>query len=653
MHLTWGLENIWLVPILPLLGAIVNGLIGRRLSKPAIGLVACGSTGLSFGVAIVAFIGLLTLDPHHRIYENVLFTWIEAGSFVAEAGIQIDPLSGLWLLVVTGVGFLIHVYSIGYMHHEDGYPRYFSYLNLFMFSMLLLILGNNFLLMFIGWEGVGLCSYLLIGYYYDKDSAADAGKKAFVMNRIGDFGFLLAIMWIFWTFGSIDYTTVFPVAHEKLAYGGAAVTGITLLLFLGATGKSAQVPLYTWLPDAMEGPTPVSALIHAATMVTAGVYMVCRTAALFNLAPVTMIVVASIGAFTAIFAATMGLYQNDIKRVLAYSTVSQLGYMFLACGVGAYVAAAFHVMTHAFFKACLFLGSGSVIHGMSGEQDMRQMGGLKKKMPVTHGTFLVSTLAISGIPIFAGFFSKDEILLSAFIGHTPGHIVFWVMATIAAAVTAFYMFRLYYMTFEGDLRAEDQHVRDHVHESPPSMTLPLLVLALLAIVGGFLGLPIIKGAHVLSNFLHPVFDFHGAPEHPHPSLGLELVLMAFSVGVAVMGILTARYYYFTKPEAAEKMAKREGFVKTIYTTMQNKYYVDELYDAIIVKPSVWISRNFLWKVFDVKVVDGFVNGMAELVMSFGSIIRLAHTGMTRRYAMAMVAGGVFLVGFWLLAAGGN
>ncbi|VAX19303.1 NADH-ubiquinone oxidoreductase chain L [hydrothermal vent metagenome] len=651
MGLTWGLENIWLVPILPLLGSIINGVFGRYLSKPVIGAVACGSTGFSFFVAILAFAGLISQNPAYRVYENVLFTWIESGSFVAEAGIQLDPLSGVWLLIVTGVGFLIHVYSIGYMRHEDGYPRYFSYLNLFMFSMLLLILGNNFLLMFIGWEGVGLCSYLLIGYYYDKDSAADAGKKAFIMNRVGDFGFLLAIMWIFTVFGSIDYTTVFPSANATLEYGGFAVTGITLLLFLGAVGKSAQVPLYTWLPDAMEGPTPVSALIHAATMVTAGVYMVCRCAVLFNLAPVSMVTVAMIGAFTAVFAATMGLYQNDIKRVLAYSTVSQLGYMFLACGVGAYVAAVFHVMTHAFFKACLFLGSGSVIHGMSGEQDMRQMGGLKDKMPVTHMTFLISTLAISGIPLFAGFFSKDEILLSAFIGHTSGHLFFWFLAIMAAALTAFYMFRLYYMTFSGELRAEDKHVRDHVHESPYVMTVPLAVLAFLAVIGGFFGFPIIKGAHALNNFMAPMFNTVGAPEHPHPSLMVELVLMGLSVGVAVAGILTARYFYQTKPEAAEAMAKKEGLINKIYVTMKNKYYIDELYDALFVNPAVRISRNFLWKIFDVKIIDGFVNALACMVKEIGSTARLTQTGLIRNYALAMVAGCVFLVGFWFLAIG--
>jgi NADH-quinone oxidoreductase subunit L len=649
----WGLEHIWLIPILPLIGAAINGLVGFRISKQAVGVVAVGSTGLSFLVALAAFGNLLGLDPEHRVIKSVLFTWIQAGSFTADAVLQVDPLSAIFMMTVTGVGFLIHVYSVGYMGHDAGYPRYFAYLNLFMFSMLMLVLGGNFLLMFIGWEGVGLCSYLLIGYYYEKKSASDAGKKAFVMNRIGDFGFLLAIMWIFWTFGSIEYTTVFPAAHDKLAAGGFAVTAITLLLFLGATGKSAQIPLYTWLPDAMEGPTPVSALIHAATMVTAGVYMVARCNALFNLAPTTMMIVALIGATTAIFAATMGLYQNDIKRVLAYSTVSQLGYMFLACGVGAYVAAVFHVMTHAFFKACLFLGSGSVIHGMSGEQDMRQMGGLAKKMPMTHATFLISTLAIAGIPPLAGFFSKDEILLSAFLGHTPGHLVYWGMATVAAGLTAFYMFRLYYMTFTGQLRAQDHHVRDHVHESPQVMTTPLAILAFLAAIGGFFGLPMIEGGHALKNFLEPVFSAPGHSGGGHDvSVEMELILMGVSVGMGVIGILTARYFYNVKPEAADGLLKI-GPLKSLYTILQNKYYVDEIYDALIVRPIIAVSDKGLWRFFDAKVIDGLVNFAATFFMGLGAMFRTAQTGLTRSYAYAMVFGGVFLAGFWLFLSNGK
>ena len=657
-----GLDNIWWVPILPLIGALMNGLLGYRMGKGWTTFWALGTTGLSFAIALLAFGNLLALAPQERLFEKVLFTWVQAGSFTAEAGIQIDPLSGLFMLIVTGVGFLIHVYSVGYMGGEEAYPRYFSYLNLFMFSMLLLVMGNNFLLMFIGWEGVGLCSYLLIGYYYKKDSAADAGKKAFVMNRIGDFGFLLAIMWIFWAIGSIDYTTVFAAAphSEELMrgtrWGGlTVVTLITLFLFLGATGKSAQIPLYTWLPDAMEGPTPVSALIHAATMVTAGVYMVARCSVLFNMAPGTMMVVAAVGAVTAIFAATMGLYQNDIKRVLAYSTVSQLGYMFLACGVGAYVAAVFHVMTHAFFKACLFLGSGSVIHGMSGEQDMRQMGGLKDKMPYTHWTFLISTLAIAGIPVFSGFFSKDEILLSAFLGHTPGHLFYWLLATVAAFVTAFYMFRLYYMTFTGELRAVDHHVRDHVHESPFVMTIPLMILAFLATVGGFLGLPSALAPHVLADFLAPALNpaagGHGGADMEgghHLSWQMEAGFMTFSVAVAALGIFTARYFYKVRPEAAAELAKKEGFIHTVYVTVRNKYYVDEIYDYIFTSPIVAFSRKALWKFFDVKIVDGAVNGTANWAMGLGGMFRRTQTGLVRNYATVMAAGCLVLVWAWIM-----
>jgi NADH-quinone oxidoreductase subunit L len=542
------------------------------------------------------------------------------------------------------------------MAHEEAYPRFFSYLNLFMFSMLMLVLGNNFLLMFIGWEGVGLCSYLLIGYYYEKKSAADAGKKAFVMNRIGDFAFLLAIMWIFWDAGSVDYTTVFAAAHDTWAVGGFAVTAITMLLFIGATGKSAQIPLYTWLPDAMEGPTPVSALIHAATMVTAGIYMVARSATLFNMAPTTMMVIALIGAVTAIFAATMGMYQYDIKRVLAYSTVSQLGYMFLALGVGAYVAAAFHVMTHAFFKACLFLGSGSVIHGMSGEQDMREMGGLKKLMPITHWTFLVSTLAIAGIPLFSGFFSKDEILLSAYLGPEKADVWYWFIATVAACITAFYMFRLYFMTFTGELRASDHHVRDHVHESPASMTTPLVILAGLAAVGGFLGIPqgVVEHSHALHNFLNEVPGMtvsHG--EHAeHPSVMFELGFMLFSVLVAAAGIAVAWRFYSAHPEKAEALSRRGGIVSLIHWVINKKYFVDEMYEVVIVRPLVWIWREIFWKIFDVKIIDGFVNGVAAFVMGLSAMARTMHTGYARNYALVMVTGGVALVALWIFTTGG-
>ncbi len=639
------LNYIYLIPLLPLIGAIINGLFGYRIGKSRVGFWACGSTGLSFAVAVFAFLDLLSLAPEHRIFEQVLFTWISSGDFVVEAGLQVDPLSGVMMLIVTGVGFLIHIYSIGYMGHEYGYPRYFSYLNLFMFSMLILVLGNNFLLMFIGWEGVGLCSYLLIGYYYEKQSASDAGKKAFVMNRVGDFGFALGVMLIFVTFGSIDYTTVFSEAHEKLTAGGIAVTAITLLLFLGATGKSAQIPLYTWLPDAMEGPTPVSALIHAATMVTAGVYMVARCSALFLMAPIAMNVVAVIGAVTAIFAASIGLFQNDIKRVLAYSTVSQLGYMFLACGVGAFTAAIFHVMTHAFFKACLFLGSGSVIHALHGAkdpQDMRYMGGLKEHMPRTYWTFLISTLAIAGIFPFAGFFSKDEILYETFIG---GHKALWGIAAVAAFLTAFYMFRLVFMTFHGKSRV-DHEVEHHIQESPNVMTMPLVMLAFLAAIGGFVGLPAVMGTNIMHEFLGPVFVSHeshaGAAHH---TAELEWILMGISLAIAISGILLARNLYIISTDIPERLASR---YRAIHKLIFNKYYIDELYDAAFVNPIKNISASFLWKIFDVKIIDGIVNDTADFFKEFGQLLRRYQTGLVRNYAFSMLFGGLVIIGYYLL-----
>ena len=440
------LDLIGYVLLFPLAGTVINGFLGKKLSKSIVGIIGCTAIGLAFILSLFVFIDLLQLAPEHRVFEKNYFTWIGSGSFEAIAGLQADPLSVVMILMVSGVGFLIHVYSVGYMLDDDGFYRYFTYLNLFTFSMLLLVLANNFLLMFIGWEGVGLCSYLLIGYWFEKKSASSAGMKAFIVNRVGDFGFILAIMLIFVTFNTIDFTEVFHAAPEHLQMGGFVVTMITLLLFVGAIGKSAQIPLYTWLPDAMEGPTPVSALIHAATMVTAGVYMVVRCNVLYTLAPFSLTVVAVIGGVTALFAATIGLAQNDIKRVLAYSTVSQIGFMFLACGVGAYVAGIFHLVTHSFFKALLFLGAGSVIHGLGGEQDMRKMGGLRKYMPTTYKTFLIGTLAIAGIPPFAGFFSKDEVLLEAF---TKGSLLIWGLGAFAALLTAFYMFRLLFMTFCG------------------------------------------------------------------------------------------------------------------------------------------------------------------------------------------------------------
>ncbi len=632
------LDLIGLVLLFPLAGSIVNGLCGKRLNTAVVGYIGCTAIGLAFLVSILVFVDLLKLSPEHRLFEKEFFTWIGSGTFTAVAGLQVDPLSTVMILVVTGVGFLIHIYSIGYMHGDDGFYRYFTYLNLFTFSMLLLVLANNFLLMFIGWEGVGLCSYLLIGYWFEKKSASSAGKKAFIVNRVGDFGFILAILLIFVTFNTIDFTDVFHTAPEQLTTGSVVVTAITLLLFLGATGKSAQIPLYTWLPDAMEGPTPVSALIHAATMVTAGVYMVVRCNVLFVMSPFSLTVVAVIGGATALFAATIGLVQNDIKRVLAYSTVSQIGYMFLACGVGGFITGIFHLVTHAFFKALLFLGSGSVIHALGGEQDMRKMGGLRKHLPTTYKTFLIGTLAIAGIPPFAGFFSKDEILLEAY---TKGNLIFWGLGAFAALLTAFYMFRLLFMTFHGRSRM-DKHVEKHVHESPMNMLFPLMVLALLSVVGGFLGFP---AASAINSFLAPVvgggghLGIHDGGEAHHVSQNLMFSMMGLSTGIALVGILLAYVLYVKKPDLPVRIA---GVFKLFYKVLLNKYYVDEIYDATVVNPTIK-SSFFLWRWIDVKVIDGFVNGVARLVELKSEALRLFQTGFVRNYALSMLFGGIVII----------
>lgn len=641
------LNLVALILVFPLIGAAINGLIGKRLRKETVGYIACGAIGLSFFVSILVFCGLLQLPPGERLFEKHLFSWIESGSFKSAAGLQVDPLSSLMILVVTGVGFLIHIYSIGYMHEDKGYHRYFCYLNLFTFSMLLLVLGNNFLLMFIGWEAVGLCSYLLIGFWFEKKSASNAAKKAFVVNRVGDFGFALGIMLIFLTFHSIDFTEVFSAAsHGNFEVGSFTVTIITLLLFMGATGKSAQIPLYTWLPDAMEGPTPVSALIHAATMVTAGVYMIARCNVLYLLSPFTMTVVASIGAGTALFAASIGLVQNDIKRVLAYSTISQLGYMFLACGVGAFAAGVFHLMTHAFFKALLFLGSGSVIHALSGEQDMRKMGGLRHHIPVTYKTFLIGTVAIAGIPPFAGFFSKDEILLELLV---RGNFIYWMIGAFAAFLTAFYMFRLLFMTFHGESRV-DHHAMEHLHESPKNMTLPLMILAGLSFFGGFLGIP---GASAITGFLSPVFGEHGHAESSaaeagvHHSAWLPYLMMVISTAIALAGIFLAYQMYRKKTELPGKLA---GRFRVIYKLLLNKYYVDEMYDALFVNPTKKISVQ-LWKRVDSGMIDGSVNGIARLVGGIGNVLRLLQTGYIRNYAFYIVIGCIFIIVFMVLGRG--
>jgi NADH-quinone oxidoreductase subunit L len=706
-------QYLYLIPLFPLLGFLFNFTIGVRvLSRrssghgaghgethdvppPLVGWIACGAVASSFLAAVGA-----VLEAHRASEGTIvqtLWTWLAGGAaetlvhgtaastpFRVDWAYQVDPLSSVMVLVVTFVGLLIHIYSTGYMAHDAGYARFMSYLNLFMFAMLTLVLGANYLVMFVGWEGVGLCSYLLIGFWFEKDSAADAGKKAFIVNRIGDAGFLLGVFLIFVTFGTLDFHRVMEAAAEmpvETAWGGT-LTVIALSLFVGACGKSAQVPLYVWLPDAMEGPTPVSALIHAATMVTAGVYMVARSAAIFSRAPNAMFVVAAVGAFTAIFAASIGLVQNDIKRVLAYSTVSQLGYMFLACGVGAFAAGIFHLMTHAFFKALLFLGSGSVIHGMSGEQDMRKMGGLKSKMPVTHLVMLVGCIAISGIPFLAGFFSKDEILWSAFKIGGYGRIV-WAVGFVAAAMTAFYMFRLYYMTFGGAFRGGHE-VEHHVHESPVSMTAPLRVLAFGSVVAGFLGVPAALSFGFIPNlwegFLDPVFEpaheaLHQVFTAAEPEHAMEYVLMIASVAIAATGWTLARRVYMQRPEIADRLAASFAGAHRVLT---NKYYVDELYGAVFVRGLAlgggnslyamdrfvidggdgqmragggvngiaWMARDIVAafsSFWDRVVVDGLVNLAAFLLDNLSYVFRAVQNGRVQHYALAMIIGFFMLI----------
>jgi NADH-quinone oxidoreductase subunit L len=692
------MRYIWLIPLLPGIGAAINGLAGiRYFSRKTAGLVACAMMTLALGVSLLACWQLAALPPESRAFDVVVAQWIPSipmqtssgavGSFQVPWGFRLDPLSGMMILIVTGIGTLIHVYSTAYMTEEPrgGVARFFCYLNLFCFFMLMLVLGNSFLVMFVGWEGVGLCSYLLIGYWYEKKSASDAGRKAFITNRVGDWGFILGVFLIYYTFGTLDFRAVQNAAAAmpvETQFG--VLSTICLLLFIGATGKSAQIPLYVWLPDAMEGPTPVSALIHAATMVTAGVYMLGRNAVLFSHAPIVLQIVAIVGVLTALMAASIGLVQYDIKRVLAYSTVSQLGYMFTAAGVGAFSAGAFHLMTHAFFKALLFLGSGSVIHAMGGEQDMRRMGGLRKYLPVTFTTMMIGTLAIAGIFPFSGFFSKDEILLRAFIANKA----VWVLAVVTAFMTAFYMYRLMAMTFFGGYRGpawehghgsavaaaaqpgaalpadphDDGHGHGHgawhgPHESPPAMTFPLQVLAVGAIVAGFVGIPAALGVgSAIEKFLEPSFTAHatveaGAPapegaaesrgaqaqpeaaehEEAHVSRGVELGLMAFSLLVAVCGIMLARKFYVTSPEISDRLADQWSGAHRV---LSNKYYVDELYDATVISGTFAAGRG-LWSV-DRNVVDGAVNGSGWL-----TIIGAWFSGLTDR---TVVDGVVNLVG---------
>ena len=634
-----SMSQIWLVPAFPLLGFIMNGLLGKRFGTRFVSIVAPLAIGLAFAQSVVLFFQMLNADGN-LLFEH-LYTWIKSGNFEVGINFQVDQLSGLYLLVITGVGFLIHIYSLGYMKGEAGYYRFFAYLNLFVFFMLILVLGDGFLLMFVGWEGVGLCSYLLIGYYFEKDSAAVAAKKAFLFNRVGDFGVLSAVLLIFLIFGSIDFNTVNTEAAARLEHGGFLVTVITLLLFLGATGKSAQIPLFVWLPDAMEGPTPVSALIHAATMVTAGLYMVARLSHLFVLAPLTMNIIAVIGALTALLAASIAITQTDIKRVLAYSTVSQLGYMFLAMGVGAFTTGVFHVMTHAFFKALLFLGSGSVILAVHHEQDMRKMGGLKSKLPITYMTMLLGTMAISGIPFFAGFFSKDEILWYAF-SSPYGSAWFWGIGFLTAGLTAFYMFRMIYLTFHGESRV-DQHVAEHVSESPVSITIPLAVLAILSVFGGFFGVPHIF--HIIPNNMEQLFQgFFARIPIGHGEVITEWILMVLSVIFALLAWYMASRVYKSGFELASRLRKKWEWA---YKISLNKWYVDELYDLVLIKPGHQFTTHFLWRLFDLNVIDRIVNTSGTAARTAGNTIRTFQNGLTQSYALIFTIG-TFLILWYLI-----
>ena len=703
-----------LIPLLPFAGFLFNGVFGRKVSKSVSGLVACLAIGGAFVVAALNVWSLVQQPVEQRIIEQTVFWWISSGDLQLPLQFRLDPLGALMVLVVSGIGTLIHVYSTAYMHEEaDGeYARYFSYLNLFAAFMLVLVLGANFPVMFVGWEGVGLCSYLLIGFWFKKKSASDAGKKAFVVNRIGDFAFLIGMFMAFKEFGTLDFLAI---AEKTTLYQPEVTFGLlsvmTLMFFVGATGKSAQIPLYVWLPDAMEGPTPVSALIHAATMVTAGVYMIGRNADLFSLAPQTMLIVATIGALTALMAATIGLVQNDIKRVLAYSTVSQLGYMFLAMGVGAFTGGIFHLYTHAFFKALMFLGSGAVIHALHGEQDMRKMGGLKQHLPITFWTFLMGTIAIAGVPPLAGFFSKDEILWKTF---ESGHTVLWVVGMITAFLTATYMFRLLYMTFYCEPKWAHSHGHGshghgsnvdhaheaHLHDAPPAMAIPLMILAVGAVLAGLVGVPhALNGSNRIEAFLEPSFhsaragatmfpgSTHAVPSpqadvapaagdhaaqaaEPHgemtvaPAVGgehglapaghgaeaahadtaTELGLMALSVVVALCGIGLATYFFKSNPQKADQV--QQSFAG-VHRVLLNKYYVDEFYDAVVVQPIKRTSERLLWKVVDAGVIDGAVNGTGFIVRTGGAIMRLVQTGSVRVYAASVFVGVLVVIGYYL------
>jgi NADH-quinone oxidoreductase subunit L len=644
------LDHLWIILALPLAGAAINGLLAKNWPKPAVNAAGIGSVSLAFLAGAELVREFAQLPASQIPWVKSYFVWMTAGSFRVDFALQVDQLTVVMLLTVSFVGMLIHIYSTGYMAHEGGYYRFFSYLNLFMFFMLTLVMAANIVVMFVGWEGVGLCSYLLIGFWFLKQSATNAGKKAFIVTRLGDFGFTVGILLLFWTFHTVDFGAIFSKVAEN-SISVATLTSICFLLFSGAIGKSAQLPLYVWLPDAMEGPTPVSALIHAATMVTAGVYMVARMNPLFSRAPLAMLAVAIVGAVTAFYSATIGLVQTDIKKVLAYSTVSQLGYMFLACGVGAYGAGIFHLMTHAFFKGLLFLAAGSVIHAMGGEQDMRQMGGLRTKIPVTFWTMLAATLAIAGFPPFAGFFSKDEILASAYAGPYANTIL-WAVGLAAALLTSFYMFRLIFLTFFGEPRYDEHKV--HVHESPKNMLAPLIVLAILSTVGGWFAAPKFWGGKdYFHDFLSPVFAASDslAPvveRSEEAAHALELQLSGIAVLVALAGLFVAWWFYIRKPETPKRLAEK---FHAGYLLLLNKYYVDEIYSAAIVRPLLWLSTNVFWHVMDEGLIDGTVNGAAHLARESGGKLRELQSGNARSYAAWVVIGAVgfsvLLLGLWL------
>ncbi|MEK6602565.1 MAG: NADH-quinone oxidoreductase subunit L [Candidatus Binatota bacterium] len=632
------LSLLRLVPLIPLLASAVNIFFGTRLERKNAGILASAAVGLSFLLSLWIF----WLLPAAGSFRDIVFTWIESGPFKAQISFQADSLTAVMLLVVTGIGLLIHIYSLGYMGHDEGMVRYFAYLNLFIFFMLVLVMADNLLLLFVGWEGVGLCSYLLIGFWHQDHTNTIAGNKAFIVNRIGDFGFLLGILLLVWEMAGkgvwgIDFPALKESAH---LLAPEKVTLITLLLFVGATGKSAQIPLYVWLPDAMQGPTPVSALIHAATMVTAGVYMTARLHFLFSLAPATMGLMAAIGALTALFAATIALAQNDIKRVLAYSTVSQLGYMFLAVGVGDFSAAIFHLFTHAFFKACLFLGAGSVIHSLQGEQDMRKMGGLKNYLPATYRTYLIAASAISGAPLTAGFFSKDQILWQAYASPN-GSVWLWLLAWITAGLTAFYMFRQFFMVFHGKCHVAEQ-IRPHIHESPQLMTVPLMLLAVGSIFAGWLGTPEFLWGSAWDHWLKPLLGVPEAAHHENASQ--EIFFMFLTMTVAGAGFYLAYLSYYRGAKFPERLSSWAGGIP--HRWLVNKYYIDEIYDLLLVRPFTGFS-SWLANIFDLAVIDGIVNGVADRVRASGLFWRQLQSGNIQHYLLGFLTGTLAILAYYL------